>query len=318
MTTEKDRETLLSTTMLIRLLGFLLTVAGITLSNPLHYSESGLFDDGHVLGHVCDSELDEISGVAASRRHDDVLYVHNDSGGRPRIFALSAKSWRILAIFNIEGATNCDWEDIAVGGGPGGDFFIYIGDIGGNALAACNRVYRVREPDTIEDGWLPVDALLEFTWNEANAETLLADPNGNVYLISKVVPGSTSRLYRLPREGWNAQEKMVLKQGSAVHVTLHTEGPTGGDISPDGQEVLLKTYNAVYYWRLGEEQTEERDDEQLWRQLSEAMRTTPTRLPYNSELQGEAICWDNQPSGYHGYYTLSEGINQPAYYYRRI
>ena len=37
-------------------------------------------------------------------------------------------------------------------------------------------------------------------------------------------------------------------------------------------------------------------------------------VPYTQELQGESVCWD--PSG-SGYYTLSEGLNQPIYYYAR-
>ena len=34
-------------------------------------------------------------------------------------------------------------------------------------------------------------------------------------------------------------------------------------------------------------------------------------VSYTRELQGESVCWD--PSG-NGYYTLSEGVNQPIYF----
>ena len=37
------------------------------------------------------------------------------------------------AVITINNATNCDWEDISVGIGPGGLWYIYVGDIGGNA-----------------------------------------------------------------------------------------------------------------------------------------------------------------------------------------
>ena len=48
------------------------------------FLEFSLFDAGHVVGPVDNSELNEISGMVFSRRHDNVIYVHNDSGGYAR------------------------------------------------------------------------------------------------------------------------------------------------------------------------------------------------------------------------------------------
>ena len=39
------------------------------------------------------------------------------------------------------------------------------------------------------------------------------------------------------------------------------------------------------------------------------------KAPYIQETQGESVCWD--PKG-DGYYTLSEGLNQPIYYYSKL
>ena len=35
-----------------------------------------------------------------------------------------------------------------------------------------------------------------------------------------------------------------------VYLTIWTvnENPTGGDISPDGREMLVKNYRSVFYW----------------------------------------------------------------------
>lgn len=60
----------------------------------------------------------------------------------------------------------------------------------------------------------------------------------------------------------------------------------------------------VYYWRRENTKTP----------LAETLRGTPTDLPYKAERQGESICWGWQDSGY---YTISEGDNQPLYYYKR-
>ena len=47
----------------------------------------------------------------------------------------------------------------------------------------------------------------------------------------------------------------------------------------------------------------------------QAVLTTPgTPIQYHPERKGEAVCWE--PSG-SGFYTMSEGRNQPIYYYAR-
>ena len=77
----------------------------------------------------------------------------------------------------------------------------------------------------------------------------------------------------------------------------------GGSISPSGEEVLLKTYNEVYYWKRLQGEP-----------LSATLKRTGQSVAYHSEPQGEAVCWDSTGSGY---FTLSEGVNQPLYYYAR-
>lgn len=47
-------------------------------------------------------------------RSPGLLYVQNDSGDSARIFAVDARSGRTLAVYSVPGATNVDWEDIAV------------------------------------------------------------------------------------------------------------------------------------------------------------------------------------------------------------
>lgn len=49
-----------------------------------------------------------------------------------RLFAVSTRTGHTMAVLTISGATNCDWEDISLGTGPGGYTYIYIGDVGGN------------------------------------------------------------------------------------------------------------------------------------------------------------------------------------------
>src|SRR5688572_2095098 len=65
-----------------------------------------------VSGVMLDPQLNEISGLAASRRHRDVLWLHDDGGNPPRLFAVSTRGQR-RATFRLEGVPKTDWEDIA-------------------------------------------------------------------------------------------------------------------------------------------------------------------------------------------------------------
>ena len=82
-----------------------------------------------------------------------------------------------------------------------------------------------------------------YSWSESDCETLMVDPKGEVYLISKNHNGR-GVLFHLPSTAW-------AKPGShshRVHVTSTVAVPTpsshpdpvAGDISPDGNEVLVK------------------------------------------------------------------------------
>lgn len=59
-----------------------------------------------------------------------------------RVYALDSITGKTVARLKFLDADNCDWEDIAVGPGPGGKSFIYVGDIGGNSERTCNVIYR--------------------------------------------------------------------------------------------------------------------------------------------------------------------------------
>ena len=61
-----------------------------------------------------------------------------------------------------------------------------------------------------------------------------------------------------------------------------------GDISPDGREIILKTYDEILYWRRN-------DDESVIEALSRAA----INIPYKSEPQGEAMAWKNDGSGFY-------------------
>ena len=59
-------------------------------------------------------------------------------------------------------------------------------------------------------------------------------------------------------------------------------GVSAAAASPDGKELLVKTYTNVYYWKRNAGET-----------IGAALLRTPLALGYMLEPQGEAICFKN-------------------------
>jgi hypothetical protein len=56
--------------------------------------------------------LHEASGFAASRRTPELLWVHNDRGSRPVLYAVSPDG-TLRGVVRVTGAAATDWEDLA-------------------------------------------------------------------------------------------------------------------------------------------------------------------------------------------------------------
>ena len=258
------------------------------------------------LGVVRTPLIKEASGMVASRKNPGVIWVHNDSGDAPRLFALDANA-NLLGICTIVGVQARDWEDIAIGPGPDpNQQYLYIGDIGDNtARHPSVRVYRVSEPDldpahAFGERRLGPAETIELTYpgGPRDAETLLVDPQTrDIFLIAK-----RELLCRVYRAAWpqSTASPTVLERV----VTLPWAFATGGDISPDGREVIVRSLHNASLWTRA-------DGKPLW----QAFRGPQIGLPLASEPQGEAISFDSEGQGY---FTLSEKANAPLYYFGRI
>ena len=63
-----------------------------------------------IVGTLAVPEINEASGLAASRRFPGVFYAHNDSGAAPRGYALR-EDGSLIATLELTGALAQDWED---------------------------------------------------------------------------------------------------------------------------------------------------------------------------------------------------------------
>ena len=262
-------------------------------------------------GIIESSEIREASGIAASRKNSGVFWTHNDSGGMGRIFAFDSHG-KHLGYYYISGIQNRDWEDIAVGPGPiEGEQYIYIADIGDNSVRYDNKyVYRILEPKVSAEQ-TPVDTILygverlvfQYPDGNRNAETLMVDPISlNIYIVSKE---ANTKVYRLawPYTFYSAPTLNV-DTLEVIASLPFGDSATGGDISPSGTELLIKSSRVIYYWERGTGET-----------IEEALTDEIQTVPYFIEDQGEAVTWASDSSGY---YTISEGLYPHLYFYPRL
>jgi len=265
-----------------------------------------------VVGRLQLKAMDEISGIAASGINTNLYYVHNDSGDTSRFFAiLPTGDVRATVYFKGDpkeelGVHDC--EDIAVGPGPlKGKSYVYLGDIGDNySVRKYLTVYRMQEQkvwakDTIVNTTAaPIH--LKYPDGPKDAETLMVDPVERlIYIVSKRQDSVT--VYTTPLLYKTNDTVVMTKRCKLFFPGLKLlKWITAGDISKDGQQVLLKSYTKVYYWK-------RENNEPIWK----TMQRKPQLLPYVQEKQGEGIGFT--PDG-KGYYTCSEGVYTPIYYYK--
>lgn len=138
-------------------------------------------------GLLLDSQLDEVSGLAASHGHGDVLWLLDDGGNPARLFAVSRRG-RKLATVTVEGVVKTDWEDLAAFD-LDGRHYLLIADTGDNGgLRKTLQLHVVEEPARIQDGTLRPAWSIAFRWPDGprDVEAVAVDAErGEILLISK-------------------------------------------------------------------------------------------------------------------------------------
>ncbi len=190
----------------------------------------------------------ESSGAAISGRAPEIIWTHDDSGD-PAIVALDTNGIARARV-RVTGARLVDWEDIAVGPCPAGSC-AYIADIGDNA---GNRreivVYRVPEPSLTDRHTRPAEAFrATYPGGARDSEAMFVLPNGAVFVVSKGDEGPVV-LYRFPslsRIGPATQLERVATL--ATGKVARNRRITGASASPDGRWVVLRTLDALFFYR---------------------------------------------------------------------
>lgn len=284
----------------------------------------GHYGNPQQLFQFADARISESSGVVAGSRADGVVFTHNDSGDTARVFAVGPDG-ATRTVYTLPGVRARDWEDIARGPDEQGRSSLWIGDVGDNSGRRDQGVlvHRIREPlvgtgkaaRTAVTTERPTEFRLRYPDGPGDAETLLVMPGtGRLYLVGKPL-GGAARVYRAP-ERLDPGAPNALEQVAQVspRSTGTPGGPgigglaqllfTGGDVSPDGTRVALRTYTDVYEWAVPASGD-----------LATAFAGTPVVSPLPPTRQGEGLAYDRD--GTH-LLTSSEGSKAPVFQLQRL
>lgn len=268
--------------------GYLLLVFALALACSGQKNFSTDFEKGREMGAAPD-EIEEASGLVASRKNPGYLWTLNDSGNPSEIYLLNDKA-EIVMTCKLAKTRNRDWEEIFIGPGPKENTpYIYVADIGDNeAKYSWKILYRIEEPLFTEKkiSVSEIDKIaFKLSDKERDSETIFYDSiSSEVYVISK--REKHVNVYTMPYPFANDTLTAELKS------SLPYNNIVAADICPKGDEVLMKTYQEVFYWKRNAGES-----------LIETITRAPVKLNYEQETQGESIAWKKDDSGF---YTLSE------------
>ena len=246
-------------------------------------------------GVLGDPELDEVSGLAASRVHPGIYWAQNDSGGGARLVAMDADGSRV-ASYDVAGVDNVDWEDIDTFE-LDGKRYLLVADTGDNggirkqlSLYVIEEPARLRDGETLRPAWT-----VNFRWPDGarDCEASAVDAaRGEVLLISKKrVPPELFRVKLRPADG-GVQVAELLATLPAIRQPSQSElkkNPvygryrsqiTGADLSPNGRVLAVLNYHSIHLYV--------RNPGQDW---PAALKAPPGELNFPWLPQAEAIAF---------------------------
>ena len=266
-----------------------------------------------IAGLITSKELNEVSGLAASARHEDVLWAINDGGNPARLHALGRRG-AIQARFEVKGAKNIDWEDMA-SFTLDGKHYLLVADTGDNGGKRKDFLLHVfEEPETLTDGTLEPAWTIRARWPDGprDCEAVAVDAAaGQVLLVSKkrnppdlfALPLARSRgvreARRIGRLAGVPLASAELRRNDPRLARLFPQ-VTAADLSPDGSTLAVLTYGSVLFYR--------RTPGENW---SAAVARMPEAHDVPLIPQAEALAWS---AGGAGLYATGEFKPAPLFY----
>ncbi len=263
------------------------------------------FETAIITGIIADSMLVEASGIAASATNPGYFWVINDSGNTPTLFLIDSLG-KVIRQFYLRNTDNIDWEDVTVIKKDGDDRYqLIIADIGDNyGIRPYIQLFVFDEPPVNQKSGNFIDNYQTYKYvfedGARDAEAILVDPVSNeIFIVSK--RERQVGVYAVP-----AMHRQSTADTLRLVCRLPFNNITAGSISSNGQDIVLKNYNAIFHWS--------RENNSA---IPETLQMPHEMIDYIIEPQGEAITWNREGTGFYTLSELSYSDWQPLYFYAK-
>jgi hypothetical protein len=285
---------------------WMLSLALVLVLNSNVYSSCKNPGPASEVATISNPSLEENSGIDFSRQHKNVFWTLNDANNTADIFAIDTTG-KNLGAFEIKGAENVDWEDIAVAAcfhNKAKDC-IYIADIGNNKGKRKEfNIYVVEEPAELSGKSLSLKDTITFTEKGIyNFEAFsVNESTQEFYLVSKSdkklgIQG-ISVVFSL------AKGAKKLKTITTIYFTKFSEElskedmiVTSSDFHTESQTLLIGTYGKAFQISMKEIGTFSSNAK-----IVEVPKMEKSESIAYQENDGNLLI-----------YTSSEGLDQPLY-----
>lgn len=185
-------------------------------------------------------EVQETSGIFF---YNGRLWTHNDSGGKPILYALDTATFEIVQRVTLKNATNHDWEDVCCDGTT-----VFVSDCGnnkGNRKDLKIYLFPLNQLPADGDASITVDSIM-LTYadqtnfekrkqnNDYDCEAIFATER-YLYLLSKNWVTATTRMYRLEKHPGTQVVEVVNWFDSKGLIT-------GADYNPELNAIAIVGY----------------------------------------------------------------------------
>jgi len=250
-----------------------------------------------VTGAINHPELSEVSGLAASTRRNNTLWAINDSGNKPKLYALQ-HTGQSLASFKV-GVKNQDWEDLA-SAWIDGESYLFIADIGDNRQRKDEHTIHIfAEPNLNHPQIEPLLPLhtLRFRYPDgAHDAESMAVADGWIYVLTKESHTNgkrqASQVYRLALNLSDLNNIQVARKIASIAIPAYSiesslieslsgldiSQPTAFDIDAQNRYAYLLTYRSVFRYK--------RESHESW---ADVLARPRKRIHTHSLSQAEAL-----------------------------
>lgn len=230
-------------------------------------------------------DLTSVSGLAASARHENILWAVEDSFEPSELVALNLDGTTHHKVTIHAGLiANIDWEDIATWTTPDGIPMVYIADTGDNLLIRDTlRLLVLSEPDLdMTQATADIVHLRFPDDHRANVEAIIVDDDG-LWLFDKPHERDTTTVTTVWHSTHDALATGDVTLESVFELPTGTDAVTAADRSASGDLVVIRTLGAVHIYPAQQSNTGSNTN------LLDVLTSNACQAPPPPEKQGESI-----------------------------